>query len=567
MRLGPIVWLLLLSLGLPAGAQIRLEGVDLSDEDEEAMETEEASGAGLGLDLRGGDEAPTVSEGVRARVAAATRLFDEANYEAASLGFWEILQDPKAAAAHPRSEYMLGKSLYRLGMYHSALAIFKRILARGESDRFFETSLEWLFFIAHKTTNQTVVLDELARFAGVAFPERYQNEYRYLLAKYNFVRGRALEDAQAAGDGASSAYLEASKESLDEARRLLAMVPKASPFFPKAKYLDGLALYATGNPALAVESFKDVVRATNPRREGTVFDPKLREMAFMQLARIHYEHRQNRYANFYYSRIVRGSDQWLRSLFESAWSHFRLGEDEKALGNLITLRSPFFRDEYFPEAMLLEAVIYYENCRYPEAHQAVEVFLERYGPLHRELARLLDRDLPSPKAYWDALAATDPASRDEMLERILRMALSDQELRHLSDSIEELEGEVQSIAGRRELFRFSGLARHLLAELRGQREELAKKAGHHAKRKLEKELRELAQLNYRALAVKAEIASREKDALQASLEKGEDVAVVKPYRYSTAVDDDHVYWPYEGEFWRDELGSYQYTLTQGCKER
>lgn len=565
MRLAPFALFLVLAFALPVGAQIRLEGVDLSGDDEETTETGE-TGGGLGLDLRGDDE-PVVSDGVKARVAAATRLFDEGNYEAAALGFWEILQDPKASAAHSRSEYMLGKSLYRLGMYHSALEIFKRILARGESDRFFATSLEWLFFIAHKTTNQTVVLDELARFAGVAFPERYRDEYRYLLAKYNFVRARALADAQAADGGASTAYLDASKESLNEARRLLAMVPPNSPFFPQAKYLDGLSLYASGNAALAVESFKEVVRATNPRREGTFFNPKLRELAFMQLARIHYEHRQNRYANFYYSRIVRGSDQWLRSLFESAWAHFRLGEDEKALGNLITLRSPFFRDEYFPEAMLLEAVIYYENCRYPEAHQAVETFLERYGPLHRELDKLLKQNLPSPKAYWDALAATDPEARDEMLERILRMALSDQELRHLSDSIEELESEVKSISQRRELFRFSGLAKHLLSVLRSQREELAKKAGHHAKRKLEHELRELAQLNYRALAVKAEIASREKEALQASLERGETVTVVKPYRYTTAVDDEHVYWPYEGEFWRDELGSYEYTLTQGCKER
>lgn len=557
--------LLFVSLfALPAGAQIRLEGVDLSGEGEK--ETKEESGAGLGLDLRQGEE-PEVSAGLKSRVAAATRLFDEGNYEAASLGFWEILQDPQAAVAHPRAEYMLGKALYRLGLYHSALEIFKRVLARGESNKFFATSLEWLFFIAHKTTNQTVVLDELARFAGVVFPERYREEYRYLLAKYNFIRARALAEAQETEGDVSTVYLDASKESLDEARRLLAMVPRNSPFFPQARYLDALALYASGNPTLALENFKEVVRATNPRREGTVFDPKLREMAFMQLARIHYEHRQNRYANFYYSRIVRGSDQWLTSLFESAWSHFRLGEDEKALGNLLTLRSPFFQDEYFPEAMLLEAVIYYENCRYPEAKHAVDVFLERYGPLHQALARLLQRNLPSPKAYWDAIAATSPEDRDEMLERILRMALSDQELRHLSDSIDELEQEVQSISGRRELFRFSGLARHLLAELRGQREELAKKAGHHAKRKLERELRSLANLNYRALAVKAEIASREKEALQASLEKGESVTVVKPYRYSTAVDDEHVYWPYEGEFWRDELGNYEYTLTKGCKER
>ncbi len=562
-RLSCLLLAILLSAPLAATAQIRLEGVDLSDEADDA--TKEKAAGGLGLDLReeGGAE---MAAGVKARVTAATRLFDEGNYEAAALGFWEILQDPKAAQAHPRAEYMLGKSLYRMGMYHSALAIFKRILERGPTNRFFATSLEWLFFIAHKTTNHTVVLDELARYAGVPFPERYKEEYSYLLAKYNFIRARALKEAQEA-DQTTTAYLEASEASLNEARRLVALVPPSSPFYPRAKYLDALALYASGNPTLAVESFKEVVRSTNPRREDAVYDPKLRELAFMQLARIHYEHRQNRHANFYYGRIVRGSDQWLQALFESAWAYFRIGEDEKALGNLITLRSPFFRDEYFPEAMLLEAVIYYGNCRYPEAQRAVEAFLERYSPLHRELARLLQRDLPSPKAYWDAIAARPEGERDEMLERILRMALSDQELRQLSDSIEELEGEVQSISQRRELFRFSGLAKHLLAELRAQREELSKKAGHHAKRKLEKELRELANLNYRALAIKAEIASREKETLQAALEKGESVTVVKRYRYSTAVDDEHVYWPYEGEFWRDELGSYEYTLTRGCKER
>jgi len=562
---GRIALVLVLAIAQGAWAQIRLEGVDLSGgEDEAAQQKEEESAGSLGLDLR---EGPEVPDEVDVRMRAATRLFEERNYEAAALGFWEIIQDPKAASAHSRAEYMLGKSLYRLGMYHSALAIFKRILERGESDRFFATSLEWLFFIAHKTTNQTVVLDEIARFAGVAFPERYQDEYRYLLAKYNFVRGRALMDAHAVQGGTTTAYADAAQQSLEEARRLVAMIGPGSPFYPKAKYLEGLALYATGKPALAVESFKDVVRATNPRREDTIFDPKLRELAFMQLARIHYEHRQNRYANFYYSRIVRGSDQWLASLFESAWAYFRLGEDEKALGNLLTLRSPFFKDEYYPEAMLLEAVIYYENCRYPEARRAVESFLERYGPLHRALTKLLERELPSPQAYWDALAGLEEGEENELLARIVRMALSDQELRHLSDSIAELEAEVKSISQRREIFRFSGLARHLIAELEEQRRALAVKAGHHTKRKLEREARELGQLNYRALAIKAEISSREKEALQASLEKGESVTVVRPYRYSTAVDDEHVYWPYEGEFWRDELGSYEYTLTRGCKEK
>ena len=37
--------------------------------------------------------------------------------------------------------------------------------------------------------------------------------------------------------------------------------------------------------------------------------------------------------------------------------------------------------------------------------------------------------------------------------------------------------------------------------------------------------------------------------------------------HAMPVADDELYWPYEGEYWRDELGTYQYTLTKGCKDR
>ena len=34
--------------------------------------------------------------------------------------------------------------------------------------------------------------------------------------------------------------------------------------------------------------------------------------------------------------------------------------------------------------------------------------------------------------------------------------------------------------------------------------------------------------------------------------------IVKP-------DEEHVIWPFNGEYWRDELGTYEYTLTKTCK--
>lgn len=31
-----------------------------------------------------------------------------------------------------------------------------------------------------------------------------------------------------------------------------------------------------------------------------------------------------------------------------------------------------------------------------------------------------------------------------------------------------------------------------------------------------------------------------------------------------ATDDEHVYWPFTGEYWRDELGYYLYTIKSEC---
>jgi len=92
-----------------------------------------------------------------------------------------------------------------------------------------------------------------------------------------------------------------------------------------------------------------VVRVTNPRDPDAFHDWHTRELAFMNLARIHFEARQNRAAIHYYGKVERGGDAWLEALYEMAWAEYRIGDYERALGNMITLNSPFFQDEYFPE--------------------------------------------------------------------------------------------------------------------------------------------------------------------------------------------------------------------------
>jgi hypothetical protein len=107
----------------------------------------------------------------------------------------------------------------------------------------------------------------------------------------------------------------------------------------------------------------------------------------------------------------------------------------------------------------------------------------------------------------------------------------------------------------------------MLEELKKQRELLIRKGGIMARSKLDFELSELKKLLANALRIKFETSTKEKEFLEKQLELGADAQIVKKYKYSVAVEDDQLYWPYEGEYWRDELGTYQYTLTKGCIER
>jgi tetratricopeptide (TPR) repeat protein len=504
----------------------------------------------------------------RQRLEAANAQFLAKEYEKAALAAWDLINDPKMAPLQLESMYLLGKTLYRMGLYHSALGEFSQILARGEKTRFFSKSLEWLFFIGRKTTNESIILDEVARYANAEWPEQYRSEFYYLLARYEFVRGRALDQVDQKAEAAKS---------FQEAHRLAAKVPRGDPFYARAKFVEGVIYDREGNQAAAVEALKEVVRLTRPTGDNSSPEARtnemVRELAFMDLARIHYAARQNRYAIYYYGKIERGRPEWLEALFEAAWANYRIGQYEQALGNLVTLSSPFFRDEYFPEALLLKAVVYYENCRYRESSAIIQEFERRYKPVYEELDTLVKKDMDASQ-YYQVLADVQSKSRagpttgtDVILERVLKLALTDRELKNTNDAILEVEKEIDLISGRGTAFRASELARYLQDRLKKERQELVTRAGVMARGKLELELTNLRTLLGNGERIKFETTGKEKEFLEEQLQAGGRKAIVKQYRYSVAVADDQLYWPFQGEYWRDELGTYEYTLTKGCVDR
>jgi len=509
----------------------------------------------------------------RQRMDAAKKLYDEKAWESAAVAFDEILRDRSIAAEHDEARYRLAQSLEKLGLHYSAFSRYEEILAKGpQGTKYYYNALDGLFSAARHMANDRVVLAGAARFANEKMPAEYQARLDLLLARYHYERGRALLDA---GQQAEA------KRELEEARSLAARVAPgatSSALGPdvgnptenlaaRARFVDGSALYALGHQAEALEAFKDVVRLTNPRKTSQT-DTRVRELAFLQLARIHYEHKQNRYAIWYFGKMPWGERLWLEGLWESSYAHYRIADYEKALGNLLTLHSPFFVDEYFPESYILKSVIYFENCRYPEARAILEDFTGRYEPVYQELVRLTARKVPAATFYEEIEQGEKgpKTDRNSILRKVLKIALTDDAISRLNESILQIEKEMDEGVGGRGRFARTALGEDLVLRLKADRARLVEEAGARARQKLESERDDLKRLLEQGLRIKIEVSRKEREALEASLAKGAPVNVLRPYKFTTAVSDEHEYWPYEGESWRDELGTYSYTLTRGCRE-
>jgi hypothetical protein len=90
-----------------------------------------------------------------------------------------------------------------------------------------------------------------------------------------------------------------------------------------------------------------------------------------------------------WNKIDSDSEYWLDALCEESWAFFLADEYSRALGNVHTLFSPYFKESFYPEAMVLKAVVFFTNCQMKNATAMVQLFHEKYDPVKSTLDELL----------------------------------------------------------------------------------------------------------------------------------------------------------------------------------
>lgn len=441
-----------------------------------------------------------------------------------------------------KAEYTLGKTLYRLGLYQASLNFFDHVVQAGPEHRYFKATCKWLYYLSRKLSGDPGLLEKIAKYKAEDCPTEFRSEMAYLLGQYHYKKG-----------------------AMEQALQAVNQVTPDSRYFPKAKFLQGIAYVRLEQPKPAVEAFKDLLRVTassdNPSEDLKYFN----QLAILSMARVFYSTGQFRQAVKYYDQVPLDSVLWLDGLFEASWTFFRLNNHEKALGNLHTLNSPFFADEYFPEAGILAAVIFYSNCNYAKTRDAINNFRLTYEPLRDEIKGYLE-SYADPSELYGFLSRlqTEGKSISPRVQQILNAAFQDQQLKRIAAYVRELDREVDLIRRSKSSWAQSELAKLIIQEIEVIKSLAEHEAGGLAKSRLQRVVNELNDLISQSLKIEFEVASAEKGVLENRLQGAgfENRPTQTGPLYST--DDEHIYWPFTGEYWRDELGYYLYTIKSEC---
>ncbi|MBT3220104.1 MAG: hypothetical protein HN348_13525 [Proteobacteria bacterium] len=498
----------------------------------------------LGGNVEGNGPEPTSGS---ARIEALIDLYQAKKYQTASKGFYDLLAENAYPDEEAKIQYYLAKSLFDLGLYHSAQHYFMEVVRRGPRNPSFKYALPRLVGIAQKTGNDYELLRIVHKIPPESFPRHAKTQLYYLM-------GRKLYE----------------KDELSQSAKYFQQVSTKSELYLRAAYFDGVINNERGKLRSAVKSFRDVYQSdimpTNARSAQEMAD--LKDMSLINIARIYFGLQRFDNSDNYYALVDRDSRYWPESLFERGWTNFYRNRMNLTLGLLLTVNSPYFNEqEFIPEATILRSLAFFNLCEYDEVERSLLRFEAEYQPMLDELNAFLEqykskenRKL-SDQAFEEYFTKSheDSTLRKPLFVRVLR----NRDLAALVKHMDLMDKEEETIDQKVAVWRDT-IGDELKQTIEADRQRYKKRAGLILLQELLEQRDNLKDLMVQSEIIRFEVV----DAQRADYEYRMGTAMVdstEDAKIDFATSKDVIYWPFNGEFWADELGYYHYTEHSACR--
>jgi len=523
----------------------------------------------LDEDAPKGKAKPAVVAGNPTEAAAqAKALFDKEKWSEAAQALHRVRSGETGDDPGNKqlAEYFLAISLYRLKFYQASYQIFSGVADNPNHLKFKETLL-WLAKLATQLPEPADIIERVGKYNDEDL-SRFDNEQqRDLYWQLNFMLGR---------------YKYRNRQ-FEESIRLFQKVDRRSEYYVKAQFFTGVSYVQLRKAIPAVKAFQRIEKALDEGVEGVEDEDRMRDLAYLSMARTYYSSSITLDAETnaptvnstklsaavkYWNQVDVTSEYWLDALFEESWAYFMAGDYPRSLGNIHTLGAPYFPNSFYPESEVLKAIIYFTNCNYDAATTIVAKFNLKYTPIKDDLEKILKNYKGENRedAFFKFLLEVREGKGDipAQVRPIVEIALSDRQLLRNIDYVKLLEEEEKRFKKSPADFQSSGLGLEVSDALKLARDLAVRQAGELALGRYQRYVDELNEHLRNGEKILIDITAAQRNLLdeklqtnQVSKAEAKIFGVVKP-------DEEHVIWPFNGEYWRDELGFYRQVVESAC---
>jgi hypothetical protein len=150
-------------------------------------------------------------------------------------------------------------------------------------------------------------------------------------------------------------------------------------------------------------------------------DPAALATHYLQIARLLYQTGSLDGAQAFYEKIPNKTPEYLTAREELTWVRLRQGDNEKLRGDLTTLSSKVFQDQFSPEVYLVRSVASLKLCFYDLVQNDFEAFLRDNRVWAKRINEALTaQNPPSPrvKDFFSQLADSSVEKRSVELARL-----------------------------------------------------------------------------------------------------------------------------------------------------
>ena len=485
----------------------------------------------------------------RANYAAAKQFFDRKDYVQAASAFFNAFSAPQNREEKLKAEWGLGQSLQQLGLYYSASMYYSRIVVRGPQggkNPFFRNAMEELGKINSRISLGQSHVVQLFRdnIRAGDVPRAARGFYFYYLGIEAF-----------------------SKKKLEKAEEHFEKVPTDSAYNLGAIFHLGVIANLSGRHSLAVRNFEKVLART--RNDDGMRE--IYESALMNLARVNYETKRFVASVKYYGEVPRDSDYWLDAIWEASWAFFFMQKFNNSLGNIHTIHSPFFINRFYPESYILQAITFLRLCRYEQVKESMHRFKVRYEPVFADVKSMLNRYDKDYAGFFRLVYdyRSGNLKKYENAEQVLKKLSLVDSYKEARDTIRFSDRELDALGSYKGRWGSSGLLDTLEKFLKDKKGIAVRDAGRRLWEFASTFYAQLLELSSQTKMIVAEMQLGKIDVLRSKIgvnsqkQRVEFIGGMQELNIRQELE----YWPFEQEYWEDELGYYVYNLESQCAGR